>query len=122
MFNPKNYNYKIDIWSEKYRKVLSDSLLVMNSLKFTKTDMHNFKNGVRFNTIINNAKYSIDISDTKEMMAFINEGRHKRWSFARIYICDDGKIRCYLIERKQGKNEYTHYLTVRDNKIVLITL
>lgn len=121
MFDPKNY--KIDIWALKYRRILFDTLLVMNDLKFNKEKMHAFKkDGIKFNTIINNAKYSININDTKEMITFINEGRHKRWSFARIYICDDGKIRCYLIERKQGKNKYTHYLTVRDNKIVLITL
>ena len=121
MFDPKNYKVH-DVWTEKYRSVLFDSLLVMNYLKFTKTEMRMFKDGTKFSAILDNAKHSIDFDHTKEMINFINEGHHKRWSFARIRICDDGRIRCNLIERKQGKNEYTHYLTVRDNKIVLITL
>ena len=123
MFNPSNFNFNVDPWKTKYKSVLVNTLLVMNSLRFTKTQMREFKNGARFESVINGAKYRINYESTKEMMKFINEGHHKRWSFARIHIDpDDGRIRCFLIERDQNKNEFTHYLTVRDNKVVLVNL
>lgn len=121
MYNPSNYK-PIDIWATHYRRVLFDTLIVMNALKFDKEKMHDFKNGVKFTARTNYAKHIIVFDDTKEMIDFVNEGHHKRWSFARIRICDDMRVRCFLIERKQEKNEFTHYLTVRDGKVVLVTL
>ena len=71
MFDPTNFNFNVDPWKTKYKSVLVNTLLVMNSLRFTKTQMREFKNGVRFESVINGAKYRINYESTKEMMKFM---------------------------------------------------
>lgn len=125
MFNPKDYTKAtpIDPWKEKYRTVIKDTLLVLNYHKNTTNLIKDFKSGVKFSATINGASYSADYASTEEAMNYIRNGHHKRWSKTRSYQDPtDKRIRVYLIERGKPEDKWSHYLTVRDNKVVLVTL
>lgn len=116
MFNPNSYKSFTKTLASDYRSVIKNCVIVMNAMKFNVEMIDSFKSGVDFNTRIGNAKYSITINKVKDAMNFINEGKDERWSRITIDICADGKIRCFLRERKQEKNEYTHMLIAHANK------
>ena len=124
MFKPTNYSPS-DPWKNNYREVIKSTLLVMNFLHFTTNEMKKFKSGVKFSAIIGNAHYCIDSDTTRSALDYINKGKHNRWELAKIHIdsSTDGRVRCYLKEKNNGSGEYyTHYLTVRDNKVKLIRI
>lgn len=121
MFNPKNYKSFTKTLASDYRSVIKDCVIVMNAMKFNAEMMDSFKSGVEFNTRIDNAKYSITINKVNDAINFINEGKDERWSRITIDICADGKTRCFLRERKQNKNQYTHMLIANTNKVELVS-
>lgn len=123
MFNPTNFNLS-DPWKNNFREVIKTTLLVMNFHHFTSDKMKQFKSGVQFSAVIDNAHYRIDSVSTRSALDYINKGKHGRWELAKIHISStDGRVRCYLKEKNNGSGEYyTHYLTVRDNKVKLIRI
>ena len=126
MFKPTDFNLNLsDPWKNNYRETIKNTLLVMNFLHFTSSEMRKFKSGVKFSARINNASYCIDCVSTKNALDYINDGKHNRWELAKIHIdsSTDGRVRCYLKEKNGSSGEYyTHYLTVRDNKVKLIRI
>ena len=124
MFKPTDFNLNLsDPW-KNYREVIKNTLLVMNFLHFDTNKMKEFKNGVKFTARLdNNAHYYIDSVSTRNALDYINGGKHARWELAKFHIDSDGRVRCYLKEKKNDSGEYyTHYLTVRDNKVKLIRI
>ena len=125
MFDPKNYKKaaSTDPWKEKYRTVIKDMLLVLNHHKNVDGIIKKFKSGEEFSATINGASRHTDFASSVEALDYIRNGHHKRWSKAAGHQDPtDKRIRVYLIEKGKPEDKWTHYLTVRDNKVVLVTL
>ena len=124
MFDPKNYTKTTsDPWKQKYQAAIKDMLLVLNYHKNTDELIKKFRSGVEFSATINGASHHTDFASSVEALDYIRNGHHKRWSKAVGHQDrEDKRIRVYLIERGKPEDKWTHYLTVRDNRIVLVTL